>query len=353
MSLTCEYLVVGSGASAMAFVDTILEQTDASVVMVDERHVPGGHWNDVYPFVRIHQPAEFYGVASKQLGSNRVEESGLNAGMLELSSGVEIVAYYHHLMNEVFLPSGRVTYLPLTKYAGNGEVVSTLSGEKQTVEHTTLVDGTRLKSSIPSSHERKFGVADDVACIPPNRLPHLAGNHEHITVLGGGKTGCDSVTWLLSNGFPADRLRWVIPRDAWFWNRMSYQPGVAFFESTFASLAAQNEAMAAASSTEDLALGMERAGRWLRLDQHATPTMFHGGTISEAELEVLQSVDDVVRGRRVTQLDDDAMVLSDGERVVAEHADLRAWKDQPRHDPPIPAVLQRSSHRIHRSANLR
>jgi cation diffusion facilitator CzcD-associated flavoprotein CzcO len=49
MSVKCDYLVVGSGASAMSFVDTILELTDASVVMVDRRAVPGGHWNDSYP----------------------------------------------------------------------------------------------------------------------------------------------------------------------------------------------------------------------------------------------------------------------------------------------------------------
>ena len=50
-----DYLVVGAGASGMAFVDALLAETDAGVVLVDRRDRPGGHWLDAYPFVRLHQ----------------------------------------------------------------------------------------------------------------------------------------------------------------------------------------------------------------------------------------------------------------------------------------------------------
>jgi cation diffusion facilitator CzcD-associated flavoprotein CzcO len=41
-----DYLVIGTGATAMAFVDTLLdEQPEATVLMVDRLHHPGGHWN--------------------------------------------------------------------------------------------------------------------------------------------------------------------------------------------------------------------------------------------------------------------------------------------------------------------
>ena len=46
-----DYLVVGAGAAGMAFVDSLIGESDADVVVVDRRHVPGGHWNDAYPFV--------------------------------------------------------------------------------------------------------------------------------------------------------------------------------------------------------------------------------------------------------------------------------------------------------------
>jgi len=42
-NLQTDYLVVGAGATAMSFVDTLLSETDADVTMVDRRYRPGGH----------------------------------------------------------------------------------------------------------------------------------------------------------------------------------------------------------------------------------------------------------------------------------------------------------------------
>src|SRR5262245_46414879 len=64
-----DYLVVGAGASGMAFVDSLLSHNDnIDVTIVDRRHRPGGHWLDSYPFVRLHQPSANYGVTSRTLG---------------------------------------------------------------------------------------------------------------------------------------------------------------------------------------------------------------------------------------------------------------------------------------------
>lgn len=89
----------------MAFVDTLLTDTDATMIVVDRRHRPGGHWNDAYPFVRLHPPSALYGVESRPLGSGRIEQSGPNRGLLELASGAEILDYYDRLMRERLLPS--------------------------------------------------------------------------------------------------------------------------------------------------------------------------------------------------------------------------------------------------------
>ena len=67
--LVADYLVIGAGAMGMAFTDVLMTETDATVILVDKHHQPGGHWNDAYPFVRLHQPSAFYGVNSKKLGS--------------------------------------------------------------------------------------------------------------------------------------------------------------------------------------------------------------------------------------------------------------------------------------------
>ena len=52
--LSADYLVVGSGAMGMAFTDVFLSESDATVIMIDRHHQPGGHWNDAYPHVRLH-----------------------------------------------------------------------------------------------------------------------------------------------------------------------------------------------------------------------------------------------------------------------------------------------------------
>ena len=70
MKLEADYLVIGAGAMGMAFVDTLLTETDATVVMVDKHDKPGGHWNDAHPFV---QTGFIYGIVTQFRRINPVE----------------------------------------------------------------------------------------------------------------------------------------------------------------------------------------------------------------------------------------------------------------------------------------
>ena len=112
-----DYLIVGAGAMGMAFADVLLNETDATFAIVDDRASPGGHWNDAYSFVRLHQPSAFYGVNSAKLGSDRIDQYGWNAGLYELASKGEILGYYDQVMRGKFLASGRVQYFPNAKYS--------------------------------------------------------------------------------------------------------------------------------------------------------------------------------------------------------------------------------------------
>src|SRR6201997_3360333 len=99
----------------MAFADTLVAHSDAEVVLVDRRHRPGGHWLDAYPFVRLHQPSAYYGVSSRVLANDRIDEHGPNAGFYERSSAAEICEYFHQVLEQTFLPSGRVRFLGQTE----------------------------------------------------------------------------------------------------------------------------------------------------------------------------------------------------------------------------------------------
>ncbi|RZV41872.1 MAG: NAD(P)/FAD-dependent oxidoreductase, partial [Acidimicrobiales bacterium] len=149
--LQTDYLIVGAGAVGMAFADTLLHETDANIIIVDMFQKPGGHWNNAYPFVTLHQPSQFYGVSSKELSKGRKDEVGLNRGLNELASGAEVMAYFDQVMKHTFLPSGRVQYFPMCEYTEDGYFHSLLTGDKYHVTRTKTVDATYLKTTIPST----------------------------------------------------------------------------------------------------------------------------------------------------------------------------------------------------------
>jgi glycine/D-amino acid oxidase-like deaminating enzyme len=114
-TIETDYLVIGAGAVGLAFADTLLAETDATITIVDRHGKPGGHWNDAYSFVALHQPSAFYGVNSVPLGSGHKDAIGVNAGMYELASGPEVSGYFDAVMRQRLLPSGRVHYFPMSQ----------------------------------------------------------------------------------------------------------------------------------------------------------------------------------------------------------------------------------------------
>ena len=211
-SIETDYLVVGGGAVGMAFVDTIIAETDAHVTIVDRQAKPGGHWNDAYGFVTLHQPSAFYGVNSLPLGENSMDTHGANAGMFELASGAEVSSYYDKVMRQRLLPSGRVTYLPMSDHRDDGQVVSLMSGEATSITvRRKTVDATYMSPRIPANHAPRYAVADDVRLVPPGQLPRLwlaPDRPARYVVVGAGKTAMDTVSWLLAMGTPPAATQW-------------------------------------------------------------------------------------------------------------------------------------------------
>jgi hypothetical protein len=322
-----DYLVIGAGACGLAFADELFTRDpSAHITLVDKRDAPGGHWNDVYPFVRLHQPASFYGVESRELARESVDAQGPNRGFLSLSEGPEIVGYFHAVLRDRLLPSGRVAFLPLTEVQPDGTLRHLLSGRRQSLRvRRKTVDASWLTNNVPCTHTRQFSVAPGATCVPPNDLPRLAAGFEHHAVLGAGKTALDACCWLLTHGVPPEAITWAVPRDSWFVNRATIQPALPFFDATFGSIAAQREAMAAATSADDLALRLEACGAWLRLDRAITPTMFHYATVSEGELALLRAIGErgrIVRQGRVRAVEPGRLRMQHGDDVALPAATL-------------------------------
>ena len=311
-----DYLVVGAGASGMAFVDSLLACSDAEVVIVDRRHRPGGHWIDAYPFVRLHQPSATYGVSSKPLGLDRIDETGPNAGFYERATAAEICDYFSRVLDD-FVASGRVRFMGMTDYWGadakGHHLTSLLTGEATSVGvRRRLVDATYVESSIPSRHQPPFTVDADVRLIPPNDLVDLAEPAAGFTVFGAGKTAMDTCNWLLDTGVDPEKIQWFRPRDPWLFNRAYMQP-LELVAGYIHLQACWVQACAEAEDGHDFARRLEAEEIFTRIDKSVQPTVFRGATISNRELESLRAIERVVRGARVLHVGSTVIKTDEGD----------------------------------------
>lgn len=333
--LTADYLVVGAGAAGMAFADALLEHSDATVAIVDRRQAPGGHWQDAYPYVRLHQPSAFYGVSSMPLGRDTRDAAGTNAGYYELAGAEEIRSYYADVMERRFLPSGRVRYFPNSEYAGENRFVSRAGDASWRVKvGRKIVDTTYLEGEFPATSKPPFEVEEGVRCVPAGEIARIGKEAERFTIVGAGKTALDTCVWLLEQGAPASAIRWIKPREAWWLNRRFHQPR-ELLPDFYRGMAIQLEAMAQATSVEDLAARLEVEGFFLRIDPGVAPTMFRGAVISEAELALLRRIKDVLRLGHVRRIGRDEIVLDGGrvptsEDTVHVHCAARGLARRPR-----------------------
>lgn len=317
-SLETDYLVVGAGAMGMAFTDALIDHADVHVTLVDRRHAAGGHWLDAYPFVQLHQASVFYGVASTVLGDGTVQSSGPEAGLQERARQSQIRAYFDDILHRRFIGSGKVTFLGGSEYRAEGSshlVTSLVSGETVQVRvRRRVVDATYLSPTIPATTPPPFDVADDVHVVPINELARLTSAPSSYVIVGSGKTATDGIVWLLSNGVPAERIVWVRPRDPWMLDRAVVQPDPV----VALDLAANTMAAAAvAESLEDLFLRLEAAGVLLRIDRDVTPTMAKTPTLARWELDLLRTIENVVRLGHIRHVTRREIVLERGSVPLA------------------------------------
>jgi hypothetical protein len=308
-----DYLVIGAGAMGMAFVDTLITDTKATVAIVDRYAQPGGHWTIAYPHVTLHQPSAFYGVNSQDFpGEKNIDKIGGNKGMSELATGDEVRSYFTRVMEQTFLPTGRVEYYPLHDYIGEGEFRSTITNKSiQVGPETRIVDATFMKVEVPAMRPPPYEVANDVHLITPNGLVSLSRPYGGYTVVGAGKTGIDACLWLLNKGIDPKDISWIMPRDSWCMNRSTLQPAWSPANDS-QMLAAEGEAIVNASSLEDLFYRLEASGRMMRIDKNIWPTMYKCATVSVPELEQIRRIKSIIRQGRIVRITANEVILGGG-----------------------------------------
>ena len=298
-STETDYLVVGAGAMGMAFTDALIDHADVHVTLVDRRYAAGGHWQDAYPFVQLHQASLFYGVASTVLGTGAVQQTGPETGLQERARQPEIQAYYDDILHRDYHADG-----------SSHLVTSRVSGETVEIDvRRRVVDATYLAPTIPATTPPPFGVADDAQVVAVNDLARLEAAPSDFVIVGSGKTATDAIVWLLANGVEPGRIVWVRSRDPWMLNRAVVQPDPAVAVGFAADMMAS---AADAESLDDLFLRLEATGALLRIDRDVVPTMAKTPTLGSWELDLLRTIERVVRLGHVQYVTSREVVLDGG-----------------------------------------
>ena len=155
---------------------------------------------------------------------------------------------------------------------------------------------------------------DGVHVVAINDLGRLDASPSEYVIVGSGKTATDGIVWLSANGVPPDRIVWVRPREPWMLDRAVVQPDPVV------ALGLVADTMAAAGdaeSLEDLFLRLEAAGVMLRIDTRVTPSMAKTPTLGRWELDLLRTVERVVRLGHVVRVTRDEIVLERGSVPLA------------------------------------
>jgi hypothetical protein len=317
-TLDVDYLVVGAGATGLAFTDALVDHADrVRVALVDRRHGVGGHWLEAYPFVRLHQSSLFYGVASSVLGGGRIQQRGPERGLHERADQPTICAYYADVMDRL-VATDRVELFAGCEYVGEGTFVSRVSGLRFEVpDSCRVVDARYLAPDIPAETPPYFEVGDGARVVPVNELVHIEEAPGEYVVVGSGKTATDACVWLLGRGVDPDAICWVRPREPWMLNRALIQPDPEVFLGMAADLMTR---AATTSSLDELFLGLEEAGIMLRIDRSVRPTMAKAPTLGTWELELLRSISHVVRLGHLRRVEAGRLELDRGSVDVAADA---------------------------------
>ena len=297
--LDTDYLIIGAGAQGMAFADELVSQSKSlRIILVDRRATPGGHWNNAYSFVTLHQPAAFYGV-----NSERLEES-----LEDFASADVIVAYYARVMDKL-RATGRVQFFGECEYLGGGRFKS-LNPDGQEYHVTPrlrTVDATYSNVTVPSTRPPPYTVAEGMHAVPINALANLDREWSRYVVIGAGKTGMDALLQLLEIGTDPDRITWVVSNDVWLINR-----DVMMLDTFLGSFAQQLRETCLATDVDDYFRRFEEAGWFMRIDPSLPTVRFRCATVTPGELKALRRIQDVVRLGRVTRIDATEIVLDRG-----------------------------------------
>ncbi|MEM6899407.1 MAG: potassium transporter [Pseudomonadota bacterium] len=195
-AISCKLCIIGAGLSglnALFVAADKLKKTD-KVVLIDRNVGAGGMWNNTYDHVRLHQPHRMFTVGNlawepkrppAYLPTGAEVNEHLRSCVNRLRKRIDLTELYsHEMVSSEETPDGvEVT----CKSLETGETVSVMA-EK-------LIDASA--SDIPVSEPLELQSSAVVSTTPEKLKDHVYSESDTpIYVVGGGKTGIDTIGWL-------------------------------------------------------------------------------------------------------------------------------------------------------------
>jgi len=223
-----DLVVVGAGVAGLNALYAAVQYLPATarVLLIDQKDVAGGMWNTAYDYVRLHQPHPMFTVGDLTWAWNKPRDylakrdevrDHLASSIDAVEKVVNLTTQFGHTVascDEVEADHGfraRLTVHP------NGD-----PGQVSAIE----ADRTIYASGLNYRPAEPLALSSDsvISIIPQDMLATLAAHPEApVCVVGGGKTGMDTVLAALGTG-PEREVSLIKGRGTNFLNRTRYVP---------------------------------------------------------------------------------------------------------------------------------
>lgn len=223
-----DLVVIGAGIAGLNALYAASEYLPkgARVLLLDQKDAPGGMWNTAYDYVRLHQPHPMFTVGDMKwdwrksrdyLAARDEVQTHLVRSLGPVGSKVELHTGYGQTVTtcaEIDTPKGPMAQIT---YNANGD-----PSQPKTVLASRAIHAPGLNYALAEPLDLSSG---SVHSIIPQDLGAALDAHPHapVVVVGGGKTGMDTVLSTLAKA-PQRHVSLVKGRGTVFFNRTKYVP---------------------------------------------------------------------------------------------------------------------------------
>ncbi len=286
---TCDLCIVGAGISGMnaLFVASQYLPRDAKVVLVERKSRVGGMWNEVYDYVRLHQPHQMFTAGDidwtlerdRSYLASKPEVLGQFDHCLEvLRERVNLVEHYGCELTqstEVATASGHEARLFCKTLDGEGGCIEIHAKRAIKAFGFRVPVNKRIEFSSQAVHSLSPDLDDlDGGEISNDQVP--------IYIVGGGKTGMDTAHKMIKR-FPGREVHLLIGNGTIFSSRDKFfPPGLKRWYGGTTTLASfLDYALRYDGTNEDEVFNYMKSSMALALDDDCDQFMF--GILSRAE----------------------------------------------------------------------